>query len=273
MTAYRHVVGQKNYSAAGFTTPAGPPSAGTNGDTMTFDEGVGIAATNPNAWAGIDFATVTVTPGSGIDAGAPSDPLRFDCAGLFSYSGTGRTWFLAGGTVTGIWGSFLWQPNSNGNAYIASVSITGTTYIYGGYAEFASTVSLAGLEIATAQALVKEHASDVLADVVVRADARLEVRRRINGTVLIEDGGELVYDVDENATGSGVITLGGPRAVLTHKKGKLSVKGAGTYDTTRLEKNFAVTITDTEQLTEKIGKVAPTYTRTTIGRGSTKLNG
>ena len=267
---YRYVVGQKNYAAAGFTTPAGPPSNGTNSDTMTFDDGVGTVATNPSTWVAVNFATFTVTPGCGIDAGAASDPVRFDVAGLFSFSGKGRIWYIGGGTTTGVWANFLWQPTNGASGYISNVSITGTAYIYAGYCEFASTAALADVEVANASCLVKEHASDVLANVVVRADGVLEVRRRINGTTLIEDGGELIVDVDDNTTISGVITLGGPRAVLTHKKGKISVKGSGTYDYSRLEKNFAVTITDTEQLTEKVGKVAPTFTRTTVGRGSTK---
>lgn len=278
-TDYKYVAGQQDFSLAGFTTPAGPPANGTNGDTITFDDGRGTAATTPNAWQGVKFASATVTPGCAIDAGAVGSPVRFDCAGTVSFAGAGSKWALAGGTVDGTWAGLVWQPAAGCAGHFSSLTITGTAYVYGGTVVFTESVVLGSLEVANAQCSVLKHASDVLADVFVRAGAYVECRRRINGSIVIEDGGTLVYDVDENSTGTNNITLGGPRAKLVHIDGKLGgvgggvVRGTGEYDRSRLKRSVAVAITDTASLREITGKVEPSFTRTTIGQAGAKIPG
>lgn len=279
MADYRYVKGQTNFSAAGFTTPAGPPSAGTSGHTMTFDDGFGFAGTNPQEWADTKFASVTVTPGCSVDAGAAGSPVEFDCAGTFKYQGGGSQWYVDGGTVDTTWAGFVWNPTRGCKVTVSGVTISGTAYIYGGNAVFTETTVLASMEVSNAQVIIKEAASDVLANLTAKSGSVVEVRRRVNGTIIIEDGATVIYDVDENSTGTDNIILAGPRAVLRHIKGKLGgvssgvLKGTGTYDYSRLERStYAVAIVDTPSLTEITGKIDPTFSRTTpLGQGSRKV--
>lgn len=272
-TDYEYVKGQTDASQAGFYSPAGPPANGTNGDTLGWSEGAGAVGTLLNSITGANLASMTVRSGCKIDLGDGNNPFYTNVVGTFNYGGSGKAWYIAGGSATGVIASLYWEPaNGQTAGYFSGVTFSGTVYVYGGYVELNSTCALVDIEVGKGgQALVKEHASDTINDVTVKSGSTLEVRRRIAGTVTIEAGGTLIYDVP-TTTASGTIKING--GTLVHKKGRLVVNGSsGVYDYSKLEKVYQVALTETPQLTEIFGPVPPTFTRTTVGQGSRKIPG
>lgn len=268
-TAFTYVKGQNNLAlAAAYSPGTGPP---ITGDSLGMFEGIGQIDTGLTAMATADLTSVIVGPGCGVNIGTNAGSLQFD-TDLFDYGGSGASVYAAGGSGS-IWDALVWRP-ANGRTilYASSVTITAMR-VESGLVICPSSVVVDTVDMYGGQARIEEHGSDTVGNTVVKSGAVLEVRRRIAGTVRVEAGGTLIYDVD-SSTSSGVITLAGPGARLIHRKGALNVYGsAGIYDRSKLEKVYAVTITDTKDLTEIVGAVSPTFTRTTIGVGSTKIPG
>lgn len=273
MATYEYVKGQTNLSLAGSYSPAGPPALA--GDTLRFSEGTGTINQGMNALAAIDFVEVSTRPAFSADVGEPGSPMEFDCdrtaTGVFTYSGKGSVFYGKGGSG-GTWNKVVWQPfNGRTTLFAQNVTIT-TLHCFGGFVKLPASVVLVDIIVGTAgRVLAEEHASDTIAAVTVRTGGVLEARRRIAGSTTVEQGATLIYDVD-TTTASGTITLNG--GTLIHKKGALVVVGSsGVYDYSKLEKTYLVTLTDGPGLTEVVGPVLPTFTRTTQGVGSQKVQG
>lgn len=275
-TDRRRLKGSTDASNAASYSPSAAPSAPwANGDTLTFDEG---ANTNfdvgMTAAAGISsLATVRVTSGCKDNIGKANDPFKVDVSGTLIYEGGGDYSHWAGGTGGTIAAIICNPSNPNHQMNLSSgtfpsIKVLAGTVIIGGSAV------LADIEvIGAATIVVPEDATDVLNNIRVAAGGRAIVKRRINGTGNVDQGGTLENNVD-STTASGTINLNG--GTLVHLKGSLVVNGySGVYDWHRLEKGgaYTLTLTEYEALTEKTGPVLPsgTITRTLVGKGSRKV--
>ena len=272
MANNEYVKGQTDLSLAGTYSPSGVPASG---DNLGFSEGTGLINAGMTALAARDLLSVIFRPGFSANLGESGNPVEFDCdrtsTGVVNYGGKGQ-WVYAKGGSTAVWNKVIWQP-ANGTAVLYAQNVTiNTLEVYAGLVKCPSSVVVDVVKASQGgQVIIGEHASDTVGNTTVKNLSSVETRRRIAGTTSLEKGSVLIYDVD-TATTSGTINMNG--GTLIHIKGALTINGSsGVYDYSRLQKVYAVIITDTPALEERFGAVSPTFTRTTEGTGSIKVAG
>jgi hypothetical protein len=275
MANIEYIKGQTNFAATATYSGGALP---VDADSLYFSEGGGVVDQNPDALDDVDFTRVEMRGAFSADVGSSGSPFEFDAnqtsTGVVVLASRSANLYLAGGDG-GIWYDVTMDMQlGSARVFISAVSISGVFKGYRGVARFSSTASLDAMELSgPCTAIADSHGSDTIGNISVSNGATLIVRRRIAGTVLLGEGGTVIYDVD-TATTTGLITMAG--GVLDHRKGSLTMKGLkGSYDYRQLERAtttaYAVILEEFEGLTEMRGIVAPTFTRTVRGKGSRKI--
>lgn len=235
-------------------------------DTLRFSEGAGLFnVQTTTAIAGVTLAAMAVSDGCAVQIGDADNPLRVDITDLQIF-GRGPAYYLQGGTDAGVLTTCLFDP-ANGSAKLNLYSLANTTLrVFGGIVTAPSSVSVNVVEVdGPGVVILQEHASDTLEGTSrVCNGGVLICRRRIAGTITVGEGGTLEYDVDTTTTTSQSIQLLGGKLIV--KKGSVIVNECkGEYDLTKLEKTgYTHTITERKGVTERVGGLEPTYSRTTI---------
>jgi hypothetical protein len=273
-----YVKGQTSFAA---TTTYSGGALPIDADSFFMSEGGGVVDQNPDALDDVDFTRVEMRGAFSADVGSPGSPFEFDCnqggAGIVVLASRSANLYLAGGDG-GVWYDVTMDMQlGTARVFISAVSITGVFKALRGVARFSSTAALDAADLSGPCTVICDaHGSDTIGNVRVSNGATLIVRRRIAGTVLLGEGGTVVYDVD-TGTATGLITMAGGR--LDHRKGSLAIYGMkGEYDYRQLERAattagaaYTVTLEEFEGLVEMRGIVSPSFTRTLRGKGSRKI--
>lgn len=280
MATYTHNDGQTDLSVAATYSPAAVPTAGTNGDTLTFVRaGAGFALTNLAALAGRDFLSVVIGPGWRGNFGDGVSSVEFDAYnsgtgnGMIDYQGAGDVASFKLGTVVGRAGKIVFRPSAptRGSVSGPAGAQVDALYVSGGTFRVLDSVAVGTVDIVgSAQVVIETHASDTVGNVTITGSSTLTIRRRLSGTLVVPPGCTVYYNVKSSTT-TGKITLVGGKLVWIN--GAITVDGySGELDRSGLESSYALTITDFPGLTERVGPVVPTETRTTpMGVGSKKV--
>lgn len=273
MAAITHVEGQQDLSAGATYSGGALPS---DGDTLTFlRAGVGFSLTNLNGLAGKDLLTLTFNTAWAASVGSTGQPLQVNLnrtgTGVLDYKGQGDVFSIAGGTSTPTISTINFRPMNGRTRGYLSGAANATLRVFAGAFRVENSASVDVVQVlGAAQVEIMESGSgDVIGNVTLSPGSTLTARRRISGSLTVGPGMTLIYDV-KSTTDSGSITLNG--GTLIWLNGALVVNGvAGVLDWSRLEDEYALTITEYPGLTERTGPVRPSASRTEIAGGSKKV--
>ncbi|HZW06972.1 MAG TPA: hypothetical protein VFF65_07595 [Phycisphaerales bacterium] len=264
--ATRHRIESSSTSASlntnwGGTTPV-------SGDTAVIAYDCTLSTDlNMNA---VDLASLIVANGVRMSAGDTSgNAWQISVDGAFQYFGAGSVVRMSGSLD-----QVEWNPSANTQLIVTGGDVT-LVIVAGGVVEIGETCDwdAAGeLVVLGGSVTVKAKAADVIPTIRVEGGVAIIRRDFTNAYV---SGGRLEFDAP-GVTGGDVHTGGGTFKWIDGNLGTIHGR-SGELDSSKLRVAATATaIHDYPGLTERtsVGALAPVYgSRTTYGRGSTKVRG